>query len=215
MGFTPLLSALDQFLALFNVNPPPYQRIITLVAILQLFLQKCANPNALSISTQRNISQDTEIWIETKEVGINSSLYRLCTMLSYVYNDNECNIKITYLEETITIFLSCNSKLYSETVLLLHDAARRNNIYMVRFLVTQMNINPNTKGRSGMTPLHFAARSGCFEIVKWLLNYKPLNKDYVDIKIIDDRRKTALDAAIINNKYDVIALLKNPPKNSF
>mmetsp|Transcript_821 Transcript_821/g.1263 ORF Transcript_821/g.1263 Transcript_821/m.1263 type:complete len:381 (+) Transcript_821:103-1245(+) len=106
--------------------------------------------------------------------------------------------------------LYCHSKansateaLIPETEHLLHDSARRGNLKMAIFLIETLEIDPNVQGRQGMTPLHFAARSGQIEMVKHLIK-----KCGVDLKITDDRGKRALDAAMTNNREEIIAFLR-------
>ena len=89
------------------------------------------------------------------------------------------------------------------TVKLLHDATRRGMIPMTRFLVETLKVDPNARGRQGMTPIQFAARSGQKAMVEHLLsNYA------IDLSIKDDRGKTALDAAKANNKTEIVDLLE-------
>ena len=85
------------------------------------------------------------------------------------------------------------------------NACRRGNLIMVQFLIESIGVNPNHRGRQGLTPLHFGARSGRTEIVEWLLSYKGAE---VDANILDDRGKTALDAARANDKTDIVALFE-------
>jgi ankyrin repeat protein len=66
-----------------------------------------------------------------------------------------------------------------------------------------VHIHPNVQGRQGMTPLQFAARSGKTELVKYLLSLPD-----IDIHVQDDRGQTALDAAKVNHKQDVVAMLE-------
>lgn len=52
-----------------------------------------------------------------------------------------------------------------ETEQLLHQAARFNEQSLARFLLETLHIPVNARGRQGMTPLQFAARSGQVEMV--------------------------------------------------
>ena len=90
----------------------------------------------------------------------------------------------------------------------MHDSSRRNNVGFVSFLIEKLGLDPNTRGRQGFTPLHFAARSGHVEVVRYLLNKIPSTCSYkVDMNIVDDLGMTALDAARINGKDIVVQLL--------
>lgn len=100
----------------------------------------------------------------------------------------------------------------SSIVNLIHDGVRRGHLDTVEFWIEKVGIDPNTKGRQGLTLLHFASRSGKIDIVQWLLSFQG-NVDAgipaVDLSVVDDRGKTALDAAVANNKEDIVSLLKN------
>jgi ankyrin repeat protein len=66
-----------------------------------------------------------------------------------------------------------------------------------------MGMNVNTRGRQGMTPLCFAARSGKTEMVEYLLQVEG-----IDVSIANDLGQTALVAARVNGEDDVVALLE-------
>jgi ankyrin repeat protein len=74
---------------------------------------------------------------------------------------------------------------------------------MARFLVETLHVDPNGKGRQGMTPLQFAARSGRMEILQYLLSLSS-----IDVQITDDRGQTALDAAQVNHHEAAVAALE-------
>jgi ankyrin repeat protein len=108
---------------------------------------------------------------------------------------------------------------------MLHDAARRNLVEWARFLIEDLsqqqagvvdvnvnvhvnvnvdvNVDVNAKGRQGMTPLQFAARSGKVEMVDYLLSLPN-----IDPTIPDDRGQTPLDAAKANQKDDIVRKLE-------
>jgi len=96
-----------------------------------------------------------------------------------------------------------------EVALLLHQAARRGQADMVVFLIERMGIDPNYRNRQGMTPLQFAARSGQVAIIQYLLS---LDAERIfgpiDISATDDLGQTALDAARVNGKLQVVDLLE-------
>lgn len=105
----------------------------------------------------------------------------------------------------------CTSIIIPEkTIFLLHDASRRGNTKMVKFMLDTISLNDNNnrelpiidqEGRQGLTPLHFACRSGKIEAARLLLE----NGATVDVK--DSRGKTPMDAAKVNKKEDVVELL--------
>ena len=78
----------------------------------------------------------------------------------------------------------------------------RDNLRAITFMVESLGIDPNTRGRQGLTPLHFAARSGRVNIVRWLLSKN------VNYHMLDDQGKSAMDAATVNEKLQVVELLK-------
>lgn len=53
-----------------------------------------------------------------------------------------------------------NAQVTLDTRLLLHQAARWDELKFIKFLIEELNVDPNTEGPQMMTPLHFAARSG-------------------------------------------------------
>eukprot|EP00591_Stephanopyxis_turris_P004331 CAMPEP_0195520622 /NCGR_PEP_ID=MMETSP0794_2-20130614/17297_1 /TAXON_ID=515487 /ORGANISM="Stephanopyxis turris, Strain CCMP 815" /LENGTH=374 /DNA_ID=CAMNT_0040650019 /DNA_START=342 /DNA_END=1466 /DNA_ORIENTATION=- len=96
--------------------------------------------------------------------------------------------------------------LKNKNALLLHDAARRGSIPVIQFLLHYkdvVGVDIDLPGRQGLTPLHFAARSGKADAAKLLLDAGC----HVEPK--DDRGKTPLDSAIVNKKQDVVDLLED------
>lgn len=65
----------------------------------------------------------------------------------------------------------------TKTAALLHQAARRNQVPFAKYCIETLHIDPNIKGRQGMTALQFAARSGQMEM---LVSIKePWNLDWM------------------------------------
>eukprot|EP01083_Nonionella_stella_P169056 572365_1 len=86
--------------------------------------------------------------------------------------NNDQQIK-KYLEEIIIALLSnggSSIKISPSTTSILHDAARRGYIQTIRFWTEVLKVDINLKGRQGLTPLHFAARSGRVDVVKYILS---------------------------------------------
>jgi ankyrin repeat protein len=86
---------------------------------------------------------------------------------------------------------------------MMHDAARRGNTGTIWFWIAHLKADPNTRGRQGMTPLHFAARSGKADVAELLLSF-----DGIDLTVVDDRGKSSMDAAVANGRQEVVDLLK-------
>ena len=89
---------------------------------------------------------------------------------------------------------------------MLPDCARKGNLEMIQFLIEIVGIDPNTRGRQNMTALHFAARGGKMNVVKWMLDSCPS----LDVNAEDDARKKAIDYAAANRREDVTRLLCDP-----
>lgn len=89
---------------------------------------------------------------------------------------------------------------------LLHQAARRGELRFAEFLVEGVGVDPNARNRQGMTPLHFAARSGQMSVLEYLLRLGQGTAVRVDAE--DDRGKTALDAARANDKVGAVRMLE-------
>ncbi len=73
---------------------------------------------------------------------------------------------------------------------LLHEAAARNDLKLLRFLVETVGYDPNTKDYYGTVPLHAAAENGSYDAAKYLLEHG------ADVNITNDDHKTPLDYAI-------------------
>ena len=98
---------------------------------------------------------------------------------------------------------SHGAKLGSVTMALLPDAAKRGRVRAVEFLLRSAGVDPNYRGRQGMTSLILASRSGRTDVVKFLLE-----KESSDIVgITDDAGKGAIDYARANGKEDIVRLL--------
>ncbi|KAL7466526.1 hypothetical protein ACHAXS_006828 [Conticribra weissflogii] len=91
----------------------------------------------------------------------------------------------------------------AKTESLLPDSGRRGDLEAIRFLINEVGVDPNCRGRQGMTCLHFAARGGKTEVVAWLLGLG----DSVDVGMKDDAGKTALEYASANRKEEIVDML--------
>jgi ankyrin repeat protein len=87
---------------------------------------------------------------------------------------------------------------------LLHIATQNKDIEMVKFLISDKRVNINSKNHWDFTPLHFAARSGCLEVVKLLVengaNLEAKSSTYYNTN-------TPLSLAIVNGYLNVANFL--------
>lgn len=164
--------------------------------MMELLLQHGADPDATPTAHRNG-------HLNVQEDPGEASLYRICAALKQNDASVDSNRFIT-LKNAALILKKYNATVSPTTQLLLHDAARRNQLEFSKFLVEDLGINVNTRGRQGMTPLQFAARSGKVEMVEFLLK----QQEGIDITMQDDRGQTALDAARVNNKVDIVAILE-------
>ena len=223
-GMTPLLVAVESLTDLCKTSEGSEIKMTAICRIIQTLIENGCNSSALpqikvygrKIGPDQNILMTENTEKETKS-SQDSSLHKVCSTLAALYvaktidNCSTADKKITFLEQIGKLLVNNGTLIFPPiTNQIVHDCARRGNLQMVKFLIQTLRINPNTPGRQGMTPLHFASRSGRSEIVEWLIQYKPNTPDEntaVDLKITDDRDKTALDAAIANDRREVITLL--------
>jgi ankyrin repeat protein len=158
--------------------------------MMRILLQHGANPNE-----QPTAHRDGHFAVQQNPGD--AALHQVCTALKDdSTNDIFQNAALLLKEEY-------DATVTPETQQLLHDAARRNQVDLVKFLIEKMGMNVNTRGRQGMTPLCFAARSGKTEMVEYLLQVEG-----IDVSIANDLGQTALVAARVNGEDDVVALLE-------
>jgi ankyrin repeat protein len=159
--------------------------------MMRILLQRGANPNE-----QPTARRDGHFAIQQNPGD--AALHQVCTALKDdSTNDILQNAALLLKEEY-------DATVTPETQQLLHDAARRNQVDLVKFFIEEIGMNVNTRGRQGMTPLCFAARSGKTEMVEYLLQVEG-----IDASIANDLGQTALDAARVNGEDDVVALLEH------
>lgn len=212
-GLTPLQYAVDKLLLAINPEGDGEEAQDQsfsqgkLADMIELLLKFGADASA---EPKRRAKRGDDPSMLLTNDGSDTPLHRLCMELVPLYASSSDSIiakgAIDAVEKVAKSFVTVGGAEPKEaTTLLLHDACRRGNLVMVQFLIESIDVNPNHRGRQGLTPLHFGARSGRTEIVKWLLSYKGAE---VDANILDDRGKTALDAARANDKTDVVALFE-------
>ena len=178
--------------------------------MLQLLLENGADPNATPAIMRRN----DHLHLQEDPGDGAAALHQICLALKDAYATNtnsagEATEYIDKLKHAAQLLQQYNATVSLNTQQLLHDAVRRNEMNMTRFLIHDMLVSPNVQGRQGMTPLQFAARSGRTEVVTFLLEQQDIRVD-----IQDERGQTALDAARLNNKNDIVALLEQHMNNN-
>jgi ankyrin repeat protein len=175
-----------------------------LLEIIHLLLRSGSNPNAEKTAVDENTFLTKKTQQDSPTNLSHTPLHYICKVLQQRYSNSETatSYAITRLEQCTVLLKQHGAIVGPDTVLLMHDAARRNNILFLSFMMDRLGIDPNTRGRQGLTALHFAARSGHISVVQLLL---ALN---VDTSVTDDLGLTALDAARVNQKDDVVRLLE-------
>jgi len=213
-GLTPLQYAVDKFLLSVDQggeDEGQCHSIEKLADIVVCLLKNGADANA---NTKKRVKRGDDASIFLTDDGSDKPLHRLCMVLGPLYASSYDDITargaVDATEKVAGAFVKegC-AKPEIATVLLLHDACRRGNLRMVQFLIEVIGVDINHRGRQGLTPLHFGSRSGSTEIVEWLLSCKGADGTAVDTTILDDRGKTALDAARTNGKADIVSLLES------
>jgi len=187
--------------------------------IVTLLLQQGALPNATPKSidlrttpfsspapTTNKTPEEVEESLEA--ALLNAPLHTICTELHSINASSSTppsskpSLRLC-LETTAVTLKRYGATVSKATCLYMHDAARRGYLDTVRFWIETLLVDIDAKGRQGMTALHFGARSGRVDIVRYLLS-KGAGKGCVD-----DRGKTALDAATVNGKEEIVVLLNS------
>ena len=132
-----------------------------IVKIIELLLKHGGHANGSGSITKTMLTDPGNI----KE----APLHRLVCALRESFNTsretNEETSTSACLETAIDLLVEAGAKLSPDTTLLLHQAARRDEVAFARYLIERLHVDVNLKGRQGMTPLQFAARSGKTEMV--------------------------------------------------
>lgn len=204
-GYYPLHYAVDKLLASCEGDTKD-GRSENLLSIIRSFLEAGADPNA---EPEKKTRREEEM---SNEDGSDHLLHRTCVALYDSYSSSWSGTAFERcLEQVASLLVQYGAIPSQPTCLMLHDACRRGKLSMATFLVETVGIDPNTIGRQGLTPLHFASRSGQVDIVQWLLAYEPrpgVSGSKVDPSLKDDRGKTAIEAARVNNRAAVVSLLE-------
>ena len=214
LGQTPFLYALDLLLTEDdddkNKQKQQQEQKNKFSEIIQVLLGAGANVNEIPGVDSINNP------LVALEQSCAPPLQRVCEALQTAYNNNNSNnnsdpntADISCLEETCKVLLQYKATITPELEQLLHTACRKNEMDFAKYLINVIGVDSNVKGRQGMTALQFASRSGHLQMVEFLLS-----NPNVDPNIQDDRGKTALDAALVNDKQEIVTLLKDFSKAS-
>jgi ankyrin repeat protein len=177
---TPLQLVVDQLLETYDM---------TQVQMLEILLKHGADPHKPSIN--HAVSKTPK-----------QPLHNICKALR--------NAHCAFHDEAIQMLTKGAQILYDRgahadksTQEMLHEAASQGCIPFLDFLVTILKIDINTRDGQGMTPLHFAARTGQTIMVQHLLQtYPSLNR-----AAKDDQNQTPVDVAKANGKSEIVPLL--------
>jgi ankyrin repeat protein len=169
-GMLPLSFAVDEFLDACRTGSPEVEtnELENLLGIVQVLLRSGADVNGgISLDSKANPTALLADASDTKD----PPMQRAICQIQEAFKSKPSTESITKasdvstLSSLITMFVDSGATISEDTVLLLHQAARFNEVAFAQFLMDALHVDPNAKGRQGMTPLHFAARSGQVEMV--------------------------------------------------
>ena len=191
---SPLVYLIDRFIDQANNNNDE-QKLIQL-EIMEMLLQNGSDPNVSAPASFDDPSsmQGTE--------PSDPPLYQIFSALKETFQSDPEGDKI--LTRAASILLEHGATPTEAAQFLAHDAARRGKTDFLAFLVRTLKMDINTPGRQGLTPMHFAARSGQTKTVQFMLESYP----ELDLHRKDDQGKSALDYAIANHREESVRLLQ-------
>jgi ankyrin repeat protein len=157
-GQTPLSLVITIFLEkITDETASPNLTSEMVLPMIKVLITKGADPNCYLLQTT-DVSEDKEPVLH-KLLNTLRDFYRMT-------NDSDGEqYTISILNQIIELLLKAEVNISNDTKLLLHQAARFNECTFATFMMNILHVDPNTKGRQGMTPLHFAARSGKVEML--------------------------------------------------
>lgn len=223
-----LLESYESDLNVDEVDPKSGQRPINIA--VDAFIEKCNSDEIDTVHETEAINILSKVIcmlidkgctidaIPSKNVGQTTDastltpMYKICNQILDFYSDSELNsTQEGYLEHFKEITKKMKNKgasMSDKVIQMMHTAARKGLAPAVEFWIRDLQVDPNIKGRQGLTPLHFAARSGKSQVVELLFRLNDELDLGLDINQVDDRGKTALDAAIANGKDDIVDLIE-------
>ena len=156
---TPLSLAIRTFLE--DIDKPDGIQVLNAtekrLCMIKTLLMRGADPNCLIMERTTDALEDV-----VKEAALHKLV---CTLHKTYQGHTFSEQKVEMLHDLIDLLITSGSTVPLDTILLLHQAARLNECLFATFLLDKLHIDPNIKGRQGMTPLHFAARSGKVEML--------------------------------------------------
>jgi ankyrin repeat protein len=185
-----LLTAVDKLKAFVDEGSNDEEAFAFATDMIRCLLEGGADANA------RSTSSDPFASLEWEPLAMIAA----CICSAFPYN---AKFAMPFVSKASKYLLAHGAKVDDNTEMLLPTAAHRGKLDALQFLVEVVGVDPNTKGRQGMTALHFAARAGKIDVVKWLLDYC----DNIDIDIVDGVGKKAIDYATANSKQEIVGLL--------
>jgi hypothetical protein len=137
-------------------------------------------------------------------------LFKILTTILVSKSNNEIGVQKLFILATMLVqsggVLVIDKSTSPAVMSPMHEAARRGNLETVQFLLHHrlaLNLDINEAGPQGLTPLHFASRSGKIAVAKELLEAG------ADRSKLDNFGKSPLDAAVTNNKLEMVQMLQN------
>jgi ankyrin repeat protein len=130
-----------------------------LLSMLKVLLNSSADPNCALFNARRDVS------VDPMDPVLHSVVCTLRAFYKRTEPTDDVNHAISTLTEVIHCLFKAGATVPPNTILLLHQAARFNECRLASLLIDTLHIDPNTRGRQGMTPLQFAARSGQKEMI--------------------------------------------------
>jgi ankyrin repeat protein len=160
-GKTPLSLVISELLEVLtsSAKESSNENETILLSMIKLLLNSSADPNCVLAYTQ-GVATD-----EPKKPAVHCVVCTLRTYYKRTESSEDVDHAISILTEVIHCLLQARATVPLDTILLLHQAARFNEFRLASLLIDTLHIDPNTRGRQGMTPLQFAARSGQIEMI--------------------------------------------------
>ena len=143
---------------------------------------------------------------DTPEPMTEAPLHVLCSGIctAHTFSPAVASAAAEFAAGAVRELRARGAKVGSATMALLPMAAMRGKADAVTFLVDVAGVDPNYRGRQGMTSLILAARGGKKDVVKLLMGY-----DALDLDMVDNGGKRAVDYASANGKKEIVEILSS------